>query len=115
MRSDQKRLLDIIESVENIERYSVKGKDAFFDDELIQVWVIHHIQIIGEAASKLSSDLRDRYPEIMWSDIISMRNILVHQYFGIDLNMVWDTVITDIPVLKQDVKKILENEEKTCI
>jgi len=51
----------------------------------------------------------------MWSDIISMRNILVHQYFGIDLNMVWDTVVTEIPVLREDVKKILESEEKEVL
>lgn len=111
MRDDLKRLSDIIESIENIERYSAKGTDAFFQDELIQVWIIHHIQIIGEAASKLSASLRDRYPLITWSDIISMRNVLVHQYFGIDLNMIWDTVIIDIPILKQQIERIIKMED----
>ena len=72
MRDDLKRLSDIIESIDNIERYSAKDTDAFFQDELIQVWVIHHIQIIGEAASKLSASLPNRYTAINWSDKITL-------------------------------------------
>jgi len=64
MRSDRERLIDIVEAIENIERYTAKGKDAFDSDELLQVWIIHHLQTIGEAASKLHRDLQQVYSEI---------------------------------------------------
>ncbi len=92
MRDDRERLLDILEAIERIQKYAARGKDVFFKDDLIQVWVIHHIQIIGEATANLSKDLQDNHPQIPWPDIVSMRNVLVHQYFGVDLNQIWDTV-----------------------
>jgi len=57
------------------------GRDAFLQDELLQVWAVHHIQSIGEAAASISADLIDRYPQMPWTDIISMRNVLVHRIF----------------------------------
>ena len=108
MRSDRQRLLDILEAIVNIERYAEQGRDAFFQEELIQAWIVHHIQIIGEAAAHISQILREQYPDILWTDIISMRNVLVHHYFGIDLEEIWDTVTIDIPNLKQIVKEILQ-------
>jgi hypothetical protein len=65
MRDDTQWLLDIIEAIERIERYSSRGRDAFERDELVQNWIVHHLQVIGEAARSLSSDLREekqRYP-----------------------------------------------------
>ena len=76
--------------------------------ELIQVWVLHHIQIIGEAASSLSGNFKKREVNIPWSDIVSMRNVLVHHYFGVDLELVWETAINDIPRLKQLLGSHLE-------
>ncbi|MBI2194965.1 MAG: DUF86 domain-containing protein [Planctomycetes bacterium] len=111
MRSDSERLRDIIEAIENIERRISAGRDAFFQDELLQVWAIHHIQIVGEAAANLSPTLTQRYPSLPWSDIVGMRNVLVHRYFGIDLQQVWDTVTIDLPQLKQDTQKILKDQD----
>jgi uncharacterized protein with HEPN domain len=88
VRADCDRLLDISEAIDKIEKYAAGGKDPFLQDELLQVWIVHHIQIIGEAATNLSQDLRQRYAETPWADVISMRNVLVHQYFGIDLEVV---------------------------
>jgi len=107
MRTDRDRLLDIREAVEKIEKYVEKGREKFFDDELIQIWIMYHIQIIGEAAANLSPALCKRYPEIPWPDIVAMRNVLVHQYFGIDLVQVWDTVTIDLPKLNSDINAIL--------
>ena len=107
MRSDRERLLDISEAIENIERYETKGHETFLQDELIQTWVIHHIQIIGEAAARLTPALRERYQDIPWADIISMRNVLVHHYFGLDLEEIWDTITTDILNLKARIEAIL--------
>jgi uncharacterized protein with HEPN domain len=88
MRDDRERLLDIQESIVHIERYTSQGRAAFDQDELIQTWVVHHLQIIGEASRGISQSLRDKYPAVPWTKIIGMRNILVHLYFGIDKEIV---------------------------
>jgi uncharacterized protein with HEPN domain len=64
MRDDRERILDMLEAIENIERYSGKGQAAFDSDELIQTWVVHHIEIIGEAASKLGAGFRTAHSEV---------------------------------------------------
>ena len=109
MRSDRERLQDILEAIESIEKYTARGREVFSRDELIRVWVIHHIQIIGESAANLSDELRNSSLDIPWLDIVYMRNILVHQYFGIDLNQVWNTVTVDLPVLKSKISHLLSN------
>lgn len=111
MRRDLQRLQDILEAIERIERMAAKGREAFEQDEMIQVWIVHHLQILGEAVRGLSEPLRSRYPHVPWPVIIGMRNILVHQYFGIDHAEVWAAVERDLPRLREDVKKILEQEE----
>jgi uncharacterized protein with HEPN domain len=108
MRHDPERLKDIIEAIESIEKYASKGFDVYAADELIRVWVLHHIQIIGEAAANLSPVIKDRYPNIPWPDIVAMRNVLVHQYFGVDLQEVWDTATLDLPTLKAQIKIVLD-------
>lgn len=109
MRDDREKLLDILEAIENIERRMPSSRDAFMNDELIQVWMVYHVTVIGEAASGVSSDTRTRFPEVPWIDIVAMRNVLVHQYFGVDPNEVWSTIEKDIPDLKSNVTKILSS------
>ena len=101
MRDPKERLRDILEAISQIERYSARGRDAFFQDELIQVWMIHHLQIIGEAAARLGRDFHQAHSQIPWSQIVAMRNILIHEYFGVDLEEVWATVERDLPNLKR--------------
>lgn len=101
MRDDRERLLDIQEAIGRIEKYSVQGKEAFENEDLIQNWIVHHLQIIGEAAARLSENFRKNHPDIPWTEIIGMRNILVHDYFGIDTEIVWSVVEKDIPTLKK--------------
>lgn len=107
MRDDKERLRDILESIENIERRMPSSRDAFMNDELIHVWMIHHITVIGEAAAGVSDDLKTRFHEVPWADVVAMRNVLVHQYFGVDPNVVWSTVDKDVPRLKSEMEKIL--------
>jgi len=109
MRGENERLLDILEAIERIEKYSVEGKPAFEADELIQTWVVHHITIIGEACRSLSDNFQARHANIPWADIIGMRNILIHHYFGIDVEAVWSVVEHDIPELKLNIELILKN------
>lgn len=107
MRDDRERLLDIRDAIANIERYSRLGSDVFDRDELIQNWVLRHIQIIGEAVRELSADFRQHHPDMPWSRMIGTRNILVHRYFGIDLNVVWNAVEQDLPDLKAAIMQYL--------
>jgi len=110
MRDDRQRLLDMLEAIENIERYvSAKGKPkTAADDELIQVWVVHHLQIVGEAASRISEELQEKHPEVAWGGMIGMRHVLVHGYFETNTSIVWKAVERDLPVLKPQIEAILE-------
>ena len=100
MRSDVERLKDIAEAIAAIEKHAAKGRAAFENDELIQTWMLHHLLILGEAAARLSDEFRESHAEIPWSQIIGMRNILVHDYFAIDLDIVWRVIETNLPQLK---------------
>jgi uncharacterized protein with HEPN domain len=77
-------------------------------NELVQIWVIHHLQVIGEAVRALADEMRESHPDIPWTQIIGMRNILVHRYFGIDEDIVWTAINKDLPALKQKVKVLLD-------
>jgi uncharacterized protein with HEPN domain len=107
MRDERERLVDILEAIEKIEKYASQGKDEFERNELVQMWIVHHLQIIGEAASRLSGDFKEAHPDVAWKQIIGMRNILVHGYFEIDLEIVWAVVEDHLPELKRRMSDIL--------
>ena len=112
MRSERERLRDILEAIERVEKYAAKGRRAFDGDELIQNWIVHHITLIGEACRSLPADFQARHANVPWADIIGMRNILVHHYFGIDEDAVWSVVEKDIPELKFNIEAILKSLER---
>jgi uncharacterized protein with HEPN domain len=107
MRDVPERLRDIQEAMTRIERYAVRGRAAFDQDELIQNWIVHHLQIIGEAAAALPPDIRDLAPDIPWRKVVGMRNILVHHYFAIDRDTVWGVIEQELPELKRAVDALL--------
>ncbi len=107
MRDDRDRLQDILEAIKNIERYAKRGRRVFEEDELVHTWMIHHIQIIGEAASKLTATFRKSHAHVPWSQIITMRHVLVHDYLGIDLGEVWAVVERDLPTLKRQIRQMV--------
>jgi uncharacterized protein with HEPN domain len=111
VRDTFERLRDIQEAIENITQYTDQGRHSFNENELIQIWVIRHLEIIGEAARAIPGDFKDRHPEIPWRRINGMRNVLVHIYFGIDLKIVWAVVERDLPVLKVSVDALLSTGE----
>ncbi len=80
MRSDAERLKDINEAIAKIDKYASRGKRTFLDDELIQTWVLFHLQMIREAARAMSEETRVRYSQVSWQDIIDFRNLVVHEY-----------------------------------
>jgi len=97
------------DAISHIEKYAAQGKPAVESSELIQVWIVHHLQILGEAARGISEESQKKYPRIPWSKIIGFRNILVHHYFAIDPSEIWQVVVVDIPPLKKEIERILEN------
>ncbi len=106
MRDARERLQDILDAIDHIQRYAARGREAFEADELLQNWFVRHLQIIGEAARLLPEEIRATAPDIPWSEIIGMRHILVHNYFGIDTQVVWDAVERDLPSLKEKVRAL---------
>jgi uncharacterized protein with HEPN domain len=111
MRSEAQYLTDMVEAAEAIARF-LAGVDraAFLQDELRQSAVIQKLEVIGEAAGKISPGLRDRYPEVDWSSIVGMRNLLIHGYFSIKLGIVWTTATQAVPELGEQIVKILVEE-----
>jgi len=107
MKRDLERLQDILEAVDRIQsRFDL---NCIEDDEMLQVWVLYHLQIIGEATRTLSSEIRQNYSQIPWSKIIGLRNRVVHEYFDIDLDIVIDVVAYDLPELKEQIQGILND------
>lgn len=107
MRTVRDRLEDVLEAIRRIEQEQDLGRQAFDSDPKTQVWMIHHIQIIGEAVRAVLDQLKALDPQTPWAEIVGMRHILVHDYFGVDLDEVWAAVENDLPELKSSVERLL--------
>jgi uncharacterized protein with HEPN domain len=107
LRGFQDRLQDMLNAIGQIEAEQAKGRTAFESSSLIQVWMVHHLMIIGEAVRGIDPVSRKHYPSIPWRQIAGMRSILVHDYFRINQEIVWETVEKDLPPLKAEIEKIL--------
>lgn len=102
----------IRDSIKKINEYCEEITERDFKQKtIIQDAVIRQIEIIGEAASKLSANFKNNNPSIPWKNIIGMRNKLIHDYFGVDINAVWKTIKIDIPVLDKQIEKIIEKSD----
>jgi uncharacterized protein with HEPN domain len=89
------------------------SKDEFVGDETLKRAFVRSIEIIGEAAKKVPDDLKQKYTQIEWRAMAGMRDRLIHSYFGIDYDIVWDVVTNKIPQLQQEVEEILRNEQNS--
>jgi len=101
---------DILNSILEIEDF-VKGLDYgnFKSDRKTILAVIRDIEVIGEAAKNISRVIRKKYPQVPWKDIVGMRDKLIHEYFGVDLDILWETIKQDLPQLKTDISKIIKD------
>ncbi|AUC61948.1 toxin-antitoxin system toxin component [Cyanobacterium sp. HL-69] len=88
MRDDTERIKDIQEYIEKIEKYVVRGEREFYEDELIQTLIIHNLQIIGEASRATFEQFKAKYCQLDWQDMADFRNLIVYEYFRVDLGVV---------------------------
>ena len=86
MRDDRLRLLDALEQIQLIQQFSAQGRDAFVNDLVVQSAILHRLALLGEACRGVSTELREAHPDIPWQQIVAFRNIVIHEYFGVDLN-----------------------------
>ena len=109
-KDDAVYLNHILDAITYIESYVKEAiEEEFMANHLVQDGVIRQLEIIGEAVKSLSYDLRDKYENIPWQDIAGIRNVLIHHYFGVDLGEIWLTVQNDIPDLKDNIQRILDD------
>ena len=106
MRRDDERLADILEAAEKIAVRVAKGRAGFDGDEDTQIVLVHLIQVIGEAAAGLSDGFIAQHPGVPWRQIIATRNRVVHGYFEVDLDILWDVAVIDVPQLAGQVLAI---------
>jgi uncharacterized protein with HEPN domain len=100
-------LAHIFKCIQKIERFTAEGKPRFLQDDMVQDAVIRNFEIIGEAAKRLDEDYRSAHPDIPWSALAGLRDVLIHQYEGIDLERVWAIVENDLPGLKRAITELL--------
>lgn len=105
-----RHMLDAVNEI--IELASNKSRQDLDNDRKLCLSLVHLLEIIGEAANGVSSEMRSRYKDLPWQTLVDMRNRLIHGYFDIDLDIVWNTVENNIPQLKQDLEMIIEQESE---
>lgn len=109
MKDDALYLGHILEAIERILEYTAGGREAFRGDLKTQDAVIRNLQVIGEAVKKVSSETRVVHPEVPWKDIAGMRDRVIHDYFGVSLEIVWDVVENHLPPLREKVRRLVQD------
>lgn len=105
----------ILESIKDIELFTKEiSKDSFFNNKEKQNAVVRSLEIMGEAVKNTSDNLKEKYPSISWREIAGTRDKIIHNYFGVDLNIVWVIIKKDIPILKKQVEKVKDDLIKTA-
>jgi uncharacterized protein with HEPN domain len=107
MRPDRLLLQDIIEAIDEVIETTPRDKAMFDADKLVRSHLIRNIQIIGEGAWRLSKEIKERHPEVPWKIISGMRHAIVHDYFEVDFNEVYNTALRDVPPLRPRITAIL--------
>jgi len=111
MRRDRQRLEDILESLDSLPRIIGRRTEAeFLSDESTRYAVAQRLTVVGEAAARLSPDLKQRFPAVPWADIVGFRNMVVHEYFGIHWPLVWQTATDHAPRMRAQIAEILRLE-----
>ncbi|WP_026701682.1 HepT-like ribonuclease domain-containing protein [Salibacterium aidingense] len=107
MNDDNLYLTHILECIENIETYLPNGEEDFFRSKLVQDAVIRNLEIMGEAAKRISKNFRNQHLHVPWREMTDIRNVLIHDYFGVDNDIVWNVVEKELPPLKEKIMDLL--------
>lgn len=103
-------LLHILESIEKLEEITtITSKEDFLNSWITQDAILKNFIVIGEAASNIDEEIKQKYPNINWRGAKSMRNFIVHEYFSVDLNFIWETIFETIPNFKKEISHIIQN------
>lgn len=108
---DELYLVHIGECVDRIQSFTAAGREDFLNDSKTSEAVLRSVQTLAESTKRLSQDVKAPYPEIEWSKIAGLRNVLVHEYLGVDLELIWEVVVQDLPRLGSVVGEILNRQD----
>ena len=109
MRTDRLRLLDAIDQTQLISMFAEQGREAFIKDVLVQSAILHRLALLGEACRAVSAEVREAHPEIPWAQIVAFRNVVVHEYFGVDLELVWAIITERIEILGAQLQAVVDS------
>ncbi len=114
-RTPELFIQDMLEAIEKIEKYtsSIEDLEDFMGKDIVVDAVLRNLEIIGEAAKNIPEDLRSKYREIPWNRVAGLRNVVIHGYFAVDLEIVWVIVKEQLPELKEVLLKMMEGLEKS--
>lgn len=107
MKNDLLYLEHILTSINKINQYTNSGKDAFMNSPITQDAVIRNLEIIGEATKKISSQFRQDNPQAPWKQMAGMRDVLIHDYMGVDLTIIWNIIIRELPQVENTLNQML--------
>ena len=112
MSRDGAYLRHILDAAQRVESYVSVGRETFFSTPHWQDAVIRQLEVVGEATKGLSIDIRKKHPRIPWRRMAGLRDVLIHNYMGVDLNAVWSITQKEIPILRRDIAAIIETLDK---
>lgn len=107
MKEDAVYLRHILDAIDKIDSYAVVGKETFMTTTHWQDAIIRNLEIIGEATKRLSDALKQSNAEIRWRNVAGLRDVLIHDYMGVDLEVIWNVIARDLPELKKSILKCL--------
>jgi len=107
VKDDRPYLADILQALRRVEEIGQRGREAFLRDWVLQDAAVRNFEIVGEAVKRVSPELQAKHPEIPWADLAGFRDVLIHQYFRVDLEIVWALIDRRVAGLRAEVARLI--------